>query len=630
MSTYFHPKKYAPEDFASLAPSADALPVVIVGAGPVGMGVAMGLAQRGIAVTILEAADQVSFGSRAICVSRHSLEVAERLGFGAELEDIVLPWVGGRSYYRDQEVLQFRMASAEHDARGPMVNVSQSEFEQIMTDKLLAYPLVNFHWSSSIAGISVGDDEVTLTVDTAFGTRELRAAWVVAADGGRSKMRELSGIRLQGNSYEGNYVIADIHWESELPAERLVWFDAPSNPGSTIIMHRQPRDIWRIDYQLDASDDPEAETQEDRIRDRITRHLEWLQSDIPWTLEWFGFYRAHALALEDFTHGRVLFAGDAAHLVPIFGVRGLNSGMEDAETLVWQLAAVINGAADSTILDAYSKERRSAWQQNVDNAGKSTLIMSPGSHGYRTTRDAVLEIATKRSEFAHLINPRQSSATHARLSPLTWPTAAGAEGVLPGDPLEDRVVQVSADGSSTSLNSLRGTGFGLLAFGLSAELVSELDTQAEILAQALAPETVRVITVGTTDSTVPDAEGNLASALGARVGEIFVIRPDGLALCRISDPTQLNDVAKHLTAGTAPTHFDTAQSATTAVVDDEGHREHVWLALSNALDQADPSDREAMLVRLALILGSQATSTSFDVALKDAALKDAALKSATR
>ena len=173
------------------------------------------------------------------------------------------------------------------------------------------------------------------------------------------------------------------------------------------------------------------------------------------------------------------------------------------------------------------------------------------------------------------------------------------------------------------MNSLRGTGFGLLAFGLSAELVSELDTQAEILAQALAPETVRVITVGTTDSTVPDAEGNLASALGARVGEIFVIRPDGLVLCRISDPTQLNDVAKHLTAGTAPTHFDTAQSATTAVVDDEGHREHVWLALSNALDQADPSDREAMLARLALILGSQATSTTFDVALKDAALKSA-------
>lgn len=618
MSTYFHPKKYAAEDFASLTPSADALPVVIVGAGPVGMGVAMGLAQRGIPVTILEAADQVSFGSRAICVSRHSLEVAERLGFGAELEDIVLPWVGGRSYYRDQEVLHFRMASADHDARGPMVNVSQSEFEQIMTDKLLAHPLVNFHWSSSIAGIVAGDDEVTLTVDTAFGTRELRAAWVVAADGGRSKMRELSGIRLQGNSYEGNYVIADIHWESELPAERLVWFDAPSNPGSTIIMHRQPRDIWRIDYQLDASDDPEAETQEDRIRDRITRHLEWLQSDIPWTLEWFGFYRAHALALEDFTHGRVLFAGDAAHLVPIFGVRGLNSGMEDAETLVWQLASVINGASDTAILDAYSTERRSAWQQNVDNAGKSTLIMSPGSHGHRTTRDAVLELATTRGEFAHLINPRQSSATHAHLSPLTWPTAPGTEGVLPGDPLEDRIVAVSVDGSETSLNRLRGAGFGVLAFGLSAELASELAAQADVLARALAPETVRVITVGGADATVDDASGDLASALGARVGEIFVIRPDGLVLCRISDPAQLGDVAKHLTAGTAPTHFDAAVSVTAAAVGDDARREHVWLALSNALDQAEPADREGMLVRLAMILGSQASTADFDSALGSA------------
>ncbi|ROZ44926.1 FAD-dependent oxidoreductase [Rhodococcus sp. WS3] len=618
MSTYFHPKKYAAEDFASLAPSADALPVVIVGAGPVGMGVAMGLAQRGIPVTILEAADQVSFGSRAICVSRHSLEVAERLGFGAELEDIVLPWVGGRSYYRDQEVLHFRMASADHDARGPMVNVSQSEFEQIMTDKLLAHPLVNFHWSSSIAGIATGDDEVTLTVDTAFGTRELRAAWVVAADGGRSKMRELSGIRLQGNSYEGNYVIADIHWESELPAERLVWFDAPSNPGSTIIMHRQPRDIWRIDYQLDASDDPEAETQEDRIRDRITRHLEWLQSDIPWTLEWFGFYRAHALALEDFTHGRVLFAGDAAHLVPIFGVRGLNSGMEDAETLVWQLASVINEASDTAILDAYSTERRSAWQQNVDNAGKSTLIMSPGSHGHRTTRDAVLELATTRGEFAHLINPRQSSATHAHLSPLTWPTTPGTQGVLPGDPLEDRIVEVSAGGSETSLNRLRGTGFGVLAFGLSAELASELAAQADVLARALAPETVRVITVGGADATVDDASGDLAAALGARVGEIFVIRPDGLVLCRISDPAQLGDVAKHLTAGTAPTHFDAAVSVTAAAVGDDARREHVWLALSNALDQAEPADREGMLVRLAMILGSQASTADFDSAVGSA------------
>ncbi|RZK83499.1 MAG: FAD-dependent oxidoreductase, partial [Rhodococcus sp. (in: high G+C Gram-positive bacteria)] len=248
MSTYFQPQKYPATEFASTGATDEALPVVVVGAGPVGMGVALGLAQRGIPVTVLEAADQVSFGSRAICISRHSLEVAARLGFGPELEKIVLPWVGGRSFYRDEQVLHFEMAHGDHDVRGPMVNVSQSEIEQIMTDTLLAHPLITFHWSSSVAGVLRSDEDVTLDVDTAFGARRLRARWVVAADGGRSRMRELAGIRLQGNSYQGNYVIADIHWESTLPAERMVWFDPPSNPGSTIIMHQQPRDIWRIDY----------------------------------------------------------------------------------------------------------------------------------------------------------------------------------------------------------------------------------------------------------------------------------------------------------------------------------------------------------------------------------------------
>jgi 3-(3-hydroxy-phenyl)propionate hydroxylase len=132
-----------------------------------------------------------------------------------------------------------------------------------------------------------------------------------------------------------------------------VWFDPPSNPGSTVIMHQQPGDIWRIDYQLDPTEDAEVETREERIRARIASHLAWLGDDRPWTLEWHGFYKAHALALDSFVHDRVVFAGDAAHLVPIFGVRGLNSGMEDADTLAWMLAAVVNGSACRRLLETY-------------------------------------------------------------------------------------------------------------------------------------------------------------------------------------------------------------------------------------------------------------------------------------
>ncbi|MFE5707160.1 FAD-dependent monooxygenase [Rhodococcus koreensis] len=626
MSTYFQPRKYAATDFASTTATDEALPVVVVGAGPVGMGVALGLAQRGIPVTVLEAADQVSFGSRAICISRHSLEVAARLGFGPELEKIVLPWVGGRSFYRDEQVLHFEMAHGEHDVRGPMVNVSQSEIEQIMTDTLLAHPLITFHWSSSVAGVLRSDEDVTLDVDTAFGVRRLRARWVVAADGGRSRMRELAGIRLQGNSYEGSYVIADIHWESALPAERMVWFDPPSNPGSTIIMHRQPRDIWRIDYQLDSSDDAELETQEVRIRDRITRHLDWLENDVPWTLEWHGFYRAHALALDDFTHGRILFAGDAAHLVPIFGVRGLNSGMEDAETLAWTLAAVVNGTADHALLQAYSAERRGAWQQNVDNAGKSTLIMSPGSHGYRTTRDAVLALATTRPEFGHLINPRQSSATHAHLSPLTWPVAEGTTGVLPGDPMEDRRVRVVTAGGSveSSLNRVRGTGFAVLGIGVDAAGADVVAAHAAAMSMALAPESVRAVVVpapgvavdAADDLTVlDDPDGTLATALCASAGECFVIRPDGLVLCRVRDLSLLGDVPAHLRVATAPAHGVVPAHTETTATPQELLRENVWTGLSEAMDQAEESDREGFLTRLALLLGSQSGRREFEEAL---------------
>ena len=539
----------------------------------------------------------------------------------------MLPWVGGRSFYRDEQVLHFQMAHGDHDVRGPMVNVSQSEIEQIMVDTLLAHPLITLHWSSSVAGVLRSDEDVTLDVDTAFGARRLRARWVVAADGGRSRMRELAGIRLQGNSYQGNYVIADIHWESDAarradgvvrPAEQPRLDDHHASAAPRHLAHRLP---------TRQSDDAELETQEDRIRDRITRHLDWLRERRAVDPRVARLLPARTRSRwTDFTHGRILFAGDAAHLVPIFGVRGLNSGMEDAETLAWTLAAVVHGTADESLLQAYSSERRAAWQQNVDNAGKSTLIMSPGSHGYRTTRDAVLALATTRPEFGHLINPRQSSATHAHLSPLTWPVAEGTTGVLPGDPMEDRRVRVvTADGSvESSLNRVRGTGFALLGVGVDAAGARMIAAHASALAMALSPESVRAVVVpapgaavaAAADLTVlDDPDGALPTALGASAGECFVIRPDGLVLCRVRDLSLLGNVHDHLKTATAPTLGVVPAHTETTATPDELLRENVWMGLSEALDQADESDREGFLTRLALLLGSQSGLREFEEAL---------------
>jgi 3-(3-hydroxy-phenyl)propionate hydroxylase len=300
--------------------------------------------------------------------------------------------------------------------------------------------------------------------------------------------------------------------------------------------------------------------------------------------------------------------------------------MEDAETLAWTLAAVVHGTADEALLQAYSAERRAAWQQNVDNAGKSTLIMSPGSHGYRTTRDAVLALATTRPEFGHLINPRQSSATHAHLSPLTWPVAEGTTGVLPGDPMEDRRVRVAtADGSvESSLNRVRGTGFAVLGVGVDPAGARMIAAHASALAMALTPESVRAVVVpapgvvvdAAADLTVlDDADGALTTALGASAGECFVIRPDGLVLCRVRDLSLLGDIHDHLKFATAPMLGVVPAHTETTATPDELLRENVWMGLSEALDQADESDREGFLTRLALLQGSQSGLREFQEAL---------------
>ncbi|MBA8826524.1 3-(3-hydroxy-phenyl)propionate hydroxylase [Saccharopolyspora lacisalsi] len=560
---YFTPHRHGFTPFASSPPDAAPEPVVIVGAGPVGLALALGLARRGVVVTVLESGDSVSYGSRAICLSRHSLEVLERLGVGERFAERSLPWTSGRSFHRDTEVLSFAMPHEDGDVRAPMVNISQSEAEQILVDEIEATDHCTARWRCRVLDCTERDDHVGVRVETPEGSRELRARWVIAADGARSTVRESLVLRMSGTSYEGRYVIADIHWRAPLPTERRVWFDPPSNPGSTIILHRQPADIWRVDYQLGPDDDPEVETTEERIRERITRHLDWLGNTEPWTLEWSSLYRAHSSSLDSYLHGRVLFAGDAAHLVPIFGVRGLNSGLEDADTLAWTLSSVVHGTAGPELLRTYAAERRAAWRQYVDQAEKSTLFMTPGTHGYAMTRDAVLTLANRRPVLRELINPRQSGATHSRTSPLTvGATEDEPRSLVPGDPVPDHAVRVAAGGARTSgLNAERGPDLAVLALDSEPEALAD---KVAALRARLAPgvgvrglatsrEAARVHGAALPETTLlDDSAETLARALDADFGEVFVIRPAGLLLGRFPDLEHLgrcDALADHVLRG---------------------------------------------------------------------------------
>jgi 3-(3-hydroxy-phenyl)propionate hydroxylase len=193
------------------------------------------------------------------------------------------------------------------------------------------------------------DGVAARSVDTPRRPVHARCGWLVACDGARSGIRSFMDLKLEGNSYEGRFVIADIRVDLPLPTERLAFFDPDWNPGNTVLMHREPHGIWRIDYQLPANETPEQALAPESLKSRIDAQLAMVgHAGVPWEMDWCSVYSARALTLPDYVHGRVLFTGDAAHMLPIFGVRGANTGWQDAQGLMWRLALVAQGVAPET------------------------------------------------------------------------------------------------------------------------------------------------------------------------------------------------------------------------------------------------------------------------------------------
>lgn len=298
------------------------VPVLIAGGGPVGLTLSALLARHGIASLVVEADDGYCTGSRAICISRRSQEILAWAGAAEAIAAKALPWTGGRSFWRDTEVLHFQMPSEASQRFAPMVNIQQYFIEEFVHRAIQTVPdIARVSWASRVAAVRPGGKAVDVDIDTPQGQRTVTADYLVACDGGRSTVREQMGLQLKGMQYDGNYVIVDIVQKTRRPVERLAWFDPPSNPGSTLLMHRQPDDVWRIDYQIRDGEDPAEAVKPENVLPRVRSHLAMIGEDEPWEPLWISIYNAKCLSLDQYRHGRVFFAGDAAHLVPIFGVR---------------------------------------------------------------------------------------------------------------------------------------------------------------------------------------------------------------------------------------------------------------------------------------------------------------------
>ncbi|MBT2333371.1 FAD-dependent oxidoreductase [Variovorax paradoxus] len=508
-------------------------PVVIVGAGPVGLTLAIDLALRGIPVVLLDNDNTLSSGSRAICFAKRTLEVFDRLGCGDRMVDKGVSWNVGKVFFHGEQVYRFDLLPEPGHERPAFINLQQYYVEGYLVERAATLPLIDLRWNNKVTGIEQRDDGAVLTVETPEGDYRLQAGYVAACDGSRSNLRQLLGQEAKGRTFRDRFLIADITMDAHLPTERRFWFDPPFHPGQSVLLHKQADGMWRVDFQLGWDADPVEERKPENITPRVRALLDSIGlKSVQFRIGWASVYTFACQRMAHFRHGRVLFAGDSAHGVSPFGARGANSGVQDADNLAWKLAAVIHGEAPDALLDSYASEREFAADENIRNSTRATDFITPKSEVSRLFRDAVLEL-TKRHAFARtLVNSgRLSVPAVLRDSPLNTPDAdvfAGA--MVTGAAAADAPI-LRADGSAGwLLRECHVVQFTALLFGTGE--AAERSLQA-LKACGFALHVVRV------QGTTP--EGELATRrYDAQPGTVYLLRPDQHVCARWRKPTVAN------------------------------------------------------------------------------------------
>ncbi len=515
------------------APTPLRYPVVVVGAGPVGLALAIDLAHQGVSVLLLDDDDRLSSGSRAICFAKRTLEIFDRLGCADPMVGKGVSWSVGRVYFRDTQLYSFNLLPEAGHERPAFINLQQYYVEGYLAERAAELPDIEMRWKSKVVGIEPRADHVRLSVDTPDGTYVVEAAYVAACDGSKSPLRVLLGLEAQGRTFRDRFLIADIKMDApDFPAERRFWFDPSFHPGQSVLLHKQADGLWRTDFQLGWEADPQQERREENIRPRVRALLDSIgAAHVEFEIGWASVYTFACQRLEKFRHGRVIFAGDSAHGVSPFGARGANSGVQDAENLAWKLAAVLQGRAGDALLDSYGAEREYAADENITHSTHATDFITPKSEVSRLFRDATLDLAKTHLFARSLVNSgRLSVPATLQDSPLNTPDDAEFAGAMrPGAAAADAPVQ--ADGQpGWLLRHLHAGYFTALLFGGDelATTVRELRAAAQGLASL---QVLIVVPAGSSARvdgarTLVDAQGLLSQRYDGKHGTLYLLRPD--------------------------------------------------------------------------------------------------------
>jgi 3-(3-hydroxy-phenyl)propionate hydroxylase len=474
-------------------------PVAIAGGGLAGLTLACDLALRGVRAVMLDEDDTVGVrgaSSRGICYAQKSLEIFERLGIYERIRAKGITWSVGRTFSGDDELYAFNLKDESHSEQPPFINLQQFYLEWFLVDRIIELAGTDLRWKNKVLAVENEEDGVVVEIETPAGSYALECDWFIDATGANSRIRDAMGLEINASRGTDRWCISDVKFKVPFAAERWTWIDAPFNEGRAVWQHLMADDVWRLDYQMAEHADPEAISKPEVAGARLRQQL---GPGVEFEFVWIGPYGYRDHLLETFRVDRMLFIGDAAHVVSPFGARGGNNGIQDAANLAWKLALVLAGEAGEALVDSYHDERYAAAAENLKITRRTSRFLAPRSAAEHRIRRAVSTLARKH-EFARRLSNTGRMAQANDYPPSAW-ASDGARSVQ----------NVAFDGTTLMQCLAQGTRFLALAVGADGAAIDRLS---------------RVHAGWPIDFRAVDAASPLAAHLGVPAQTIVVVRPD--------------------------------------------------------------------------------------------------------
>lgn len=521
--------------------------VVVVGLGPTGLTMATLLGRRGLSVLVLEREPEFYGMARAVYTDDEALRVFQTAGVADEIHadmnvDSAVQWVKADGTL----LVQFR--EAQRPLSWPVTNFLYQPYLENRLEELLArYPRVEVRRGREVVSFEQDDDGVTVahagSTGSGYGkraavldeaTESVRASFLVGADGGRSVVRTSLGIDMTGKSYPERWLVVDLEAKEGVDAFRhLPYFDFVCDPDLPTVSCPQPGGHHRFEFALTDEDDKDEFESDETVRRLVARYVDPDEVVVIRQL----VYTFNAVVADRWREGRVLLAGDAAHMTPQFIGQGMNAGVRDSDNLSWKLEAIVKHGAALAILDSYESERRPHAKAMIDLSVFNKSLVSVKSPAKARARDAALWTALRTPGVAGWVRragmkpkPRYQRGAYVGLPR----GLRGAEGTLSPQPLVRRY-----DGRPVRLDDALGIGWAVLGIGVDPREVlgTDLGTWARV-----EPAYATIHDFGTRPQgsvgdgrrraglvDLEDVSGDFVRWLrrhGVREGAVVVLRPD--------------------------------------------------------------------------------------------------------